>query len=100
MKIRSRLNLSGRKIQLAGQILAKDCDVKLEPYFKKMLISKGHEVEDFFQVDEVEIDCYEKVSEGSGKKKTESGGKKEKKVLKSTVSHDFPNNTQVVSCEA
>ena len=59
MKLRSRLNLSGRKAVLAGQIFGADLKMKLEPHFKDLLIKKGHELDNFFDIiDDVEFDSY------------------------------------------
>ena len=79
MKLRSRLNLSGRKIALAGSILAEDAGVKLEPYFNKMLIEKGQEAEDFFDVTTIECDSKECEPMVKGKEK------KHKKIMKKAV---------------
>lgn len=60
MKLRTRLNLSGRKAILAGQIFGADLKMKLEPHFKDLLIKKGHELDEFFDIiEDVEFDSYE-----------------------------------------
>ena len=68
MKLRSQLNLSGRKVILAGKIFKKDLGMKLEPYFEKLLLSKGHELDPFFSDEILEFESSEQVSVGKGKK--------------------------------
>ena len=58
MKLQSRLNLSGRKAVLAGQIFGEDLGLNLEPHFKNLLIKKGHELDQFFTVVEMEFEAY------------------------------------------
>ena len=60
MKIKSVLHLSGRKLEDCGQLLKDELGLKLEPYFHKLVIDKGHEVDNFFGVAEKEFDCMEK----------------------------------------
>ena len=66
MKLRSRLNHSGQKI---GSILSGDAGVKLEPYFSKMLIEKGQEAKNFFDVTIIECDSKEIISQEKRKEK-------------------------------
>ena len=67
MKIRSQLNLSAKKIGDAGKLLAQDMGMKLEPYFDKLLVKKGHELDEFFDVTTVQFEAME-VDENTGKK--------------------------------
>ena len=69
MKLRSRLNHSGQKIATAGSILSEDAGVKLEPYFSKMLIEKGQEAKNFFDVTIIECDSKEIISQEKRKEK-------------------------------
>ena len=58
MKIGSRLNISGRKLLEAGNILKEDMGAKLEPYFKNLIIKKGHELDEFFEAIEMDFEEY------------------------------------------
>ena len=80
MKIKSVLHLSGRKLEDCGQLLKDELGLKLEPYFHKLVIDKGHEVDNFFGVAEKEFDCMEKQvdekAKGKGKKKEDECSEK------------------------
>ena len=68
MKLRSQLNLSGRKAVLATRLLKKELGIKLEPYFQELLIKKGHELDSFFDYEEMEFESSVQESVGKGKK--------------------------------
>ena len=60
MKLKTRLNLSGRKAILAGQIFGEDLKMKLEPHMKNLMIEKAHELDQFYDIiEDVEFESYE-----------------------------------------
>ena len=68
-KIKTETNVSGKKICKIAKILKDStAQIKLEPYFKDALIEKNRSVEEFFDVQEMEMlvkepkqDCFTKV---------------------------------------
>ena len=68
MKLKSQLNLSGRKAVLASRLFKNDLGMKLEPYFRDLLTKKGHELDSFFDYEEMEFESSVQESVGKGKK--------------------------------